>query len=70
VNRTAAEQREYMRAYRSRPVAAAVNTWYSRTYTAAMRELARAHPAEFLAVLDRIRAADPRPEALEVCDAA
>jgi hypothetical protein len=70
VTRTAAEQRDRMARYRSRPLPALVNQWYSRTYFAAMRELARRHPAEFLSVLDRIREQDPKPEGLEDRDAA
>ena len=61
--RTASEQREYMRSYRSDPVAAAVHAWESRTRHAALKELARLHPGEYARVLWEIREADPRPEA-------
>jgi hypothetical protein len=62
---TKAAQRAYMEEYRSRPSVAAENAWYSRTYTAALRQLARNHPAEFMRVLFEIREADPKPEAAE-----
>lgn len=61
VSRTPDQQRERMAEYRSRPLAARVNAWYSRNYFAALRELARRYPGEFLAVLDRIRDEDPKP---------
>jgi hypothetical protein len=54
-------QQRYMQEYRSRPLAAAVIRWRARTYASALQQLARKHPAEFLRILDRIRAEDPRP---------
>jgi hypothetical protein len=63
--RTPDEQRRYMATYRSDPLAAAVNRWYTRTESLALRELAKRHRAEYLRVLYEIREADPKPEAAE-----
>ena len=57
-------------AWRSRPDRKAIKQWENRTYFAARAELARRHPAEFLAILDEIREADPKPAAKETSDAA
>lgn len=55
-------QTEYMRTYRSRPLAGAVIAWRSRTEHAALRALARKYPAEYLRLLWEIRETDPKPE--------
>jgi hypothetical protein len=56
---------EYMRAYRSDPVAAGLHRWSSRTINAARRELARRHRGEYARILSEIRESDPRPGAAE-----
>lgn len=68
--RTRDEQRAYMAGYRSGPLAAAVNRWYTRTESLALRELARRHRGEYLRVLFEVREADPKPAATEESDAA
>jgi len=54
--------------YRSTPERAAIRRWENRTFGQARTELAHRHPAEFLEILDRIRAEDPRPAAEERSD--
>jgi hypothetical protein len=52
---------ERLAEWRSTPERAGIRRWENRTFQAARTELARHHPAEFLEILDRIRAEDPRP---------
>jgi hypothetical protein len=49
--------------WRSTPERLRIHRWENRTHAAALRQLAREHPARFLEILDGIREADPRPEA-------
>ena len=54
---------ERLAEWRSQPHRKVISRWENRTYSTALRELARRHPAEFLGIIDGIREADPRPEA-------
>ena len=60
---SASARRRYRAQRREDPHVAAVDAWEKRTRNAALSMLARKFPAEYLALLDEVREADPRPVA-------